>query len=41
MASNASLQNFSGMNKDSFPSDWFAGFDEVRILNHGITSECL
>ena len=29
MATVASLQNFPGMYKDSFPSDWFPGCEEV------------
>ena len=31
MATVASLQNFPGMCKDTFPSDWFPGCEEVFI----------
>ena len=31
MASIASLQNFPGMCKDTFPSDWFPGCEEVNF----------
>ena len=32
MATVASLQNFPGMYKDSFPSDWFPGCEEVSSI---------
>ena len=30
MATIASMENFPGMSKESFPQDWFPGSEEVR-----------
>ena len=32
MATIASMENFPGMSKESFPQDWFPGSEEVREM---------